>query len=91
MTVKGESFQFNQFRVQLQAMEWMNRCVFRADINDGKLLVSERSDRGKEFQTVGAAKEKERREVADLSEGTVRRSLSEERSRRVGVYGVKSE
>jgi hypothetical protein len=43
------------------------RCVFKADRNDRK-LVSARSDRGKEFQTVGAAKEKERRAVADLSE-----------------------
>ena len=54
-------------------------------------LDAERIEDGKEFQIVGAAKEKDRRPADDFSKGTVSRSLSDERRWRVGVYGTINE
>ena len=51
--------------------------------------VHKRKGKGKEFQTVGAAKEKERRPFADLIKGETRRDLSEER-REEDLTGFKS-
>lgn len=48
----------------------------------------ERRERGREFQMVGAEKEKDRRAARDLAKGTYKRSLSEERRLRVGMCGV---
>ena len=42
---------------------------------------------GREFQTVGAKNEKERRPVADLTRGIVRRRWSVERRLLEDVYG----
>ena len=42
----------------------------------------ERRAGGREFQTVGAAKRKERRDCEDFKKGTVRRCWSEERRER---------
>lgn len=63
------------------------RCVFRLAQNDCRLVV-ERREKGREFQTVGAANEKDRRPEDDLSGGTVNKSLSAERRWRAGVYGT---
>jgi hypothetical protein len=52
---------------------------------------AERRIRGSEFQIVGAENENERRPVDDLKEGTVSKSLSDERRLRTGVYGTSRE
>ena len=60
------------------------RCVFsdlRNDSRDG----DERSKIGREFQTVGAAKENDRLPADELTDGTVRKNLSEDRKERPGV------
>ena len=44
-----------------------------------------RKDKGSEFQIVGAAKEKERRPLADRMSGTVSRDLSADLRLRVGT------
>jgi hypothetical protein len=51
------------------------RCVFKKERNNGK-VGQDRSVRGREFQMVGAEKEKERRPFAERISGTVSRSLS---------------
>jgi len=53
--------------------------------------VHDRRERGREFQIVGAAKKKERRPAEDLMDGTVSKSLSDERSVRDGLYGTNRE
>jgi len=55
------------------------RCVFREDRNDC-ILVAERIEKGREFQMVGPAQENDRWPKDDLSDGTVSKSLSEERN-----------
>ena len=60
------------------------RWVFRDERNDCR-VAAERRLKGREFQIVGAAKEKERRPADDLRKGTVSQSLSEERRLRAGV------
>jgi hypothetical protein len=50
-----------------------NRCVLRPEQKDCR-LVAERRKKGKEFQTVGAAKEKDLRPEDDFSGGTVSKS-----------------
>ena len=66
-----------------------NKCVLRAERNRGK-EGHERKDRGSEFQTVGAAKEKERRPLADVILGNFKRCLSADLRFRVGLCGVMS-
>ena len=63
------------------------KCVFRA-VRKDCMVGSDRRVNGREFQIVGEAKEKERLAVHDLRSGTVSKSLSDERRRRLGVYGT---
>ena len=65
-----------------------NKCVLRPERNKGR-VGQVRKDKGREFQTVGAAKEKERRPLAERISGTVRRCLMTLLRFLVGLYGVR--
>jgi len=60
------------------------RCVFR-DLRNDSRDEDERSEIGRAFQTVGAAKENDRLPADELTDGTVRKNLSEDRKERPGV------
>ena len=60
------------------------RCVF-SDLRNDSRDEDERSEIGRAFQTVGAAKENDRLPADELTDGTVRKNLSEDRKERPGV------
>ena len=60
------------------------RCVFKEERNKGR-VGQDRGESGREFQIDGAAKEKERRPLADRISGTVSRFLSRDLRFRVGM------
>ena len=60
------------------------RCVFKEERNKCR-VEQDRSAGGREFQMDGAAKEKERRPLADRISGTVSRFLSRDLRFRVGM------
>ena len=60
------------------------RCVFKEERNKCR-VGQDRSASGREFQMDGAAKEKERRPLADRISGTVSRCLSRDLRFRVGM------
>ena len=62
---------------------------FRVERNRGR-VGHERKDRGSEFQTVGAANEKDRRSFAEVIFGNFKRCLSAHLRLLVGLHGVMS-
>jgi hypothetical protein len=77
-----QSWRIGRFKVEKEKF-W----VVKEERNKGK-VVDKRKNKGSEFQTVGAAKEKERQPLADRMSGTVRRDLSADLRFRVGTQGV---
>ena len=56
---------------------WWEKVCFKEERNNGKVR-QDRSERGREFQMDGAAKENERWPFSDRTSGTMRRSLSKD-------------
>ena len=66
----------------------LKRKVLSLDLKVVREVVVRR-DNGREFHTVGAAKEKDRRAAADFKLGIPKRFLLEERRVLDGEYGVR--
>ena len=68
-----------QVSVRAEEKHGGKRCVFKLDLNDAR-GDAERTERGREFQMLGAQKANDRRPAAVVTWGTVRRGLLVERS-----------